>query len=130
MSAIILELPDKPHDVAPGQFVNGSLTKRVAPPTKERKSHEGVRTYPLPNSANVRKTEAIVAMLAPWQAGLVRVHSGLTRTRFEGAHFPKFLDTKPLAETSVLSQRQWQCVTKQTFAATRSWEEVASPRVV
>ena len=129
MSAIILELPDEPDDVAPGQLVNGSLTNRVAPPTKERKSHEVVRTYPLPQSANVHKTEAIVAMLAPWQAGLVRVHSGLTRTRFEGARFPKFLDTKPLADTSVLSQRQWQCVTKQTFAATRSWEGIAKLRL-
>ncbi|WP_166790037.1 zinc ribbon domain-containing protein [Cryobacterium sp. Sr3] len=121
MSAIILQ--------PLGPLGNGSLTDRVVPLTKGRKPREVVRTYPLPNSANVRKTEAIVAMLAPWQAGLVRVHSGLTRTRFEGAHFPKFLDTKPLAETSVLSQRQWQCVTKQAFAATRSWEEIAKQRV-
>ncbi|SDK35388.1 transposase, IS605 OrfB family, central region [Cryobacterium psychrotolerans] len=129
MSAIILELPKKRNDVAPGKFGNGSLTNRVGPPTKARKPREVVRTYPLPQSANVRKTESIVAMLAPWQAGLVRIHSGLTRARFEGARFPKYLDTKPLAETSVLTQRQWKSVTNQAFKETRSWEGMAKLRV-
>ena len=105
------------------------MAEVALPEKKERKPREVARTYPVPQFANAGKTDAIVAILPPWQAGLARVHSDLTRSRFEGGGFPLFLDTKPLAGSSVLSQRQWKSVTNQAFAATRSWEALAKLHV-
>ena len=92
---------------------------------KAKKPKTASRTYPAPQHANAGKTAALVEILAPWQAGLAHIHRTVTRSRFDGDRFPKFMDAKPFASMSPLSQRQWRSVTNQALAATRSWEAIA-----